>query len=277
MAREGAPLVTFAGILKHERFPLPAILKELLSVGTQAMITPVELEFAVDLEPAPDGRTTFACLQMRPLPMMRDLSRIDLGSIRRDCLLCQSPRALGNGRIRGIRDVVFIDPELFDRKDSRKTAGDVGELNATLHREGRPYLLIGPGRWGSADPWLGIPVNWGQIGAARIIVETGFSGLAVTPSEGSHFFHNIVAFHIGYMTTNPERDEGLIDWNWLQQQQVVRSGDNGLRWVQLEEPILGLIDGRTRTGVILKSQDGVTASGTGANQRDWIDRTEPSC
>jgi hypothetical protein len=192
---------------------------------------------------------------------MRDLSRIDLSTIERDHLLCQSPRALGNGRIRGIRDVVFIDPSDFDRKDSRKTAADVGAFNATLQRAGRPYLLIGPGRWGSADPWLGIPVNWGQIGAARIIVETGFSGLSVTPSEGSHFFHNIVAFHVGYMTTNPERDEGLIDWDWLLQQETVQIGDNGLRWVRLPEPVLGLIDGRSRTGVILKSSDGVPGSG----------------
>jgi CheY-like chemotaxis protein len=257
VARAGTPLVTFAGILKHRLFPLPEILDELLQIGTQAMGTPIEIEYAVDLEPNAEGRRTFACLQMRPITVMRDLSRVNLDRIDRANLLCQSPRALGHGRITGIRDVVCVHPEEFDRKESAITAAAVATLNAKLRKSGRQYLLIGPGRWGSADPWLGIPVSWGQIASARIIIETGFRGLYVTPSEGSHFFHNMTAFHVAYMTTNPERGEGLIDWTWLLEQQVVERGANGLRWIRLAEPVLALIDGRSGTGVIAKSADHV--------------------
>jgi len=253
VARPGTPIVTFAGVLKHQLFPLPELLNELLEIGTKAMITPIEIEFAVDLERPDQQPRTFACLQMRPLAVMRELTRTDLSRIDRRHLLCQSPRAMGNGRIKGIADVVCIVPELFDRKHSRKTADAVADLNAFLRMEGRPYVLIGPGRWGSADPWLGIPVNWGQIAGARIIVETGFSGLSVTPSEGSHFFHNMTAFHVGYLTVNPDSGEGLIDWQWLLGQEVLRSGANGLRWIRLKEPVLGLIDGQSCSGVIVKS------------------------
>lgn len=254
MARPGTPIITFAGILKHGLFPLPELLCELLEIGTKAMITPIELEFAVDLERPENQPPTFACLQMRPLAVMRELTRLDLKKIDGQHLLCQSPRAMGNGRIKGIQDVVCIVPELFDRKDSRRTAAAVADLNAFLRMEKRPYLLIGPGRWGSADPWLGIPVNWGQIAGARIIVETGFSGLSVTPSEGSHFFHNMTAFHVGYMTVNPDSGEGMIDWDWLLSQQVLRSGTNGLRWIRLPEPLIALINGQSCEGVIVKSE-----------------------
>jgi CheY-like chemotaxis protein len=256
-ARDGTPVITFAGVLKHDRFPLAQLLDVLLHIGKDSMSTPVELEFAVDLDCPPGARRSFACLQLRPLSVLRDLSRFDLKSIGRERLLCESPRALGNGRIKGIRDIVFVHPEQFQRKHSRRTATELGELNAQLRREGRPYLLIGPGRWGSADPWLGIPVNWSQIAGARIIVETGFSGTAVTPSDGSHFFHNIIAFHVGYLTTNPDRGEGFIDWPWLLEHEVVRTCDNGLRWVRLDEEIIGLIDGESRSGILVKSEDGL--------------------
>ncbi|MDY7108052.1 MAG: PEP/pyruvate-binding domain-containing protein, partial [Planctomycetota bacterium] len=255
MARPGTPVITFAGVLKHDLFPLPGLLQELLEIGTKAMITPIELEFAVNMERTDDQPRTFACLQMRPLAVMRELTRLDLNRLDRKDLLCQSPRAMGNGRIKGIRDVVCIVPDAFDRKDSRRTANAVADLNAFLRMENRPYLLIGPGRWGSADPWLGIPVNWGQIAGARIIVETGFSGLSVTPSEGSHFFHNMTAFHVGYMTVNPDNGEGMIDWDWLLSQQVIRSGTNGLRWIRLGQPLVGLINGRSCEGVIVKSEE----------------------
>ena len=253
VAREGTLLITFAGVLKHRRFPLAPLLTELLDISTGAMITPVEIEFAVDLEGGENERKTFACLQMRPMPVTRELSRIDLQKIEPTHLLCHSPRALGYGRIEGIRDVVAIDPAHFDRRHSVETAAAVAELDAMLRKEGRPYLLIGPGRWGSADSWLGVPVNWGQISGARIIVETGFDGVAVTPSEGSHFFHNMTAFQVGYLTTNPDRGEGMIDWEWLRGRDVVRRGPNGLVWIQLEEPLLGLIDGVSRAGVVVKS------------------------
>ncbi|MHC5113651.1 MAG: DUF5752 family protein [Planctomycetota bacterium] len=255
IAREGVPLVTFAGILKQRMFPLPELLRELLEIGTNATMVPVEIEFAVDLPP--EGRATFACLQMRPMPLLRDLSRIDLDAFDTGEIVCRSPRALGNGRIRDVRDVVCVDPREFDRRHSVATADDIATINAELRKERRPYLLVGPGRWGSADPFLGIPVNWSQIAGARIIVETALADVTVTPSEGSHFFHNMTAFRVGYMTADPEKDDGYIDWDWLLEQEVVKRCPNGLRWVRLEEPVLGLIDGESRAGVILKSETAI--------------------
>ncbi|MCP3906365.1 MAG: histidine kinase, partial [Planctomycetes bacterium] len=252
IGRSGVPLVTFSGILKQRLFPLPELLCDLLEIGTSATMVPVEIEFAVDLPP--EGPATFACLQMRPMPLLRDISRIDLDAFDRRHLLCQSPRALGNGRIKDMCDVVCIDPGEFDRRKSVATADDVAVINAELRARKRPYLLIGPGRWGSADPLLGIPVNWGQIAGARIIVETVFANATVTPSEGSHFFHNMTAFRVGYMTVDPSKGDGSIDWEWLRGQEVVKSCPNGLRWVRLREPLLGLIDGESRAGVILKSE-----------------------
>jgi hypothetical protein len=258
LAREGTPVVTFAGILKHRRFPLAPILRRLLAIGTDAMSTPVEIEFAVDLDPPEGEPMKFACLQMRPVTVVRELRRMDLAGIERSKLLCRSTRALGNGRIRGIRDVVCVVPDLFDRRRSAATAGAVADLNARLRKIGRPYLLIGPGRWGSSDPWLGIPVGWGQIAGARVIVETGFKGLTVAPSEGSHFFQNMTAFRVAYMTTNPDREDELIDWDWLLAQETLLAAENGVRWLRLPEPVLGLIDGRSGLGVIAKTAGAVS-------------------
>ncbi|MCK4873874.1 MAG: hypothetical protein KAS72_14230 [Phycisphaerales bacterium] len=254
-ARQGMRIVSFANILKHKVFPLSEILCDLLSIGRRSMNAQVEIEFAVNLQPSAGQSKQFACLQMRPLAVARDLGRVDLEGIEARHTLCQSPRAMGNGRIEGIVDVICINPADFDRKYSVETAAAVGRLNAQLDATGTPFFLIGPGRWGSSDPWLGIPVDWGQISGVRLIVETGFAGLRVTPSEGSHFFHNMTSFHVGYMTTNPEIGEGTLDWDWLLDQPVITSGENGLRWIRLREPALGLIDGREGTGVILKSQE----------------------
>jgi hypothetical protein len=176
-------------------------------------------------------------------------------------VFCRSRRALGNGRIMGLRDFVWIDPRAFDRKASRETAAAIAELNAQLRSEARPYALLGPGRWGSSDPWLGIPVNWGQISGARLIVETPFEDSSVTPSDGSHFFHNLIAFHVGYMTLDAAASTEAqclpFDAGWLEAQNIVQRLPNGLAWLRLDEPMLALIDGETGEGVVLKSSAGL--------------------
>jgi hypothetical protein len=177
---------------------------------------------------------------------------VDLTEFDGDQSVVTSLRALGNGRTTGIHDVLFVDPEIFERSDSRKTAASVGEFNATLRAIGHPYLLIGPGRWGSSDSWLGIPVEWGQIAGAKTVIECGFEDFKVEPSEGSHFFHNMTSFGVGYMTVNPEHDDGSLDLKWLRQQEVVREGANGLKWLRLAQPLSILIDGRTSHGVVVK-------------------------
>src|SRR5206468_1711130 len=166
-----------------------------------------------------------------------------------DALICRSNRVLGNGRIDDIRDVIVVDRERFDRGSSRHVAAELAQYNAEL--AGRPYLLIGVGRWGSADPWLGIPVSWEQIAGARAIVESGFRDFKVTPSQGTHFFQNLTSFNIGYFTVNPEAGDGFIDWKWLAKQAATREAAT-VRHLHLDEPVVVKMNGKTNQGVIFK-------------------------
>ncbi|MCP4805684.1 MAG: histidine kinase, partial [Proteobacteria bacterium] len=218
ISRAGTPLVTFAGVLKHELFPLARLTERLLELGAWGMGCPVELEFAVDLERDGLGRRRLAILQMRPMVVSHEDIGFDIDSYDSAELVCRSDRVFGNGRIEDIRDVLFVDPGEFERSRSVETAGEIAELNAVLQKAKRPFILIGPGRWGSSDPWLGIPVEWGQIAGAKVVVETGFEGFRVQPSEGSHFFHNMTSFRVGYFTLNPQDGEGELNLDWLRAQ-----------------------------------------------------------
>ena len=168
-----------------------------------------------------------------------------------ESLICQSNRVLGNGRIENLHDIVVVDSERFERGRSQEVAKTVANFNAKLNAENRPYLLIGVGRWGSNDPWLGIPVEWDEISGARVIVEAGFRDFRVTPSQGSHFFQNLTAFQIGYFTVNPEAGEGSIDWDWLRSQPSV--AEKGcVRHLHFDDPIRVIMNSRTGRGVIFK-------------------------
>ncbi len=251
-SRPGVRVVTFASILKHRSFPLPEVVDELLRFAAWGLGSPVEIEFAVDLETPPEERRRLALLQMRPMVVSQEGDGIDLASLRNEDLVVASDRALGNGRIEGLRDILLVDPADFDRARSAETVRVIRDLNAALQREGRPFLLIGPGRWGSRDPWLGIPVEWNDIAGARVVVETGFRKLYVEPSEGSHFFNNMTSFQVGYLTVNPQRGEGLLDLDWLRQQPVATRRPNGVLHLRLEQPLLVLLDGRTARGRVVK-------------------------
>jgi hypothetical protein len=250
LSRAGTRLVTFAPVLKHGVFPLAELLALLLDLGRRGMNRPAEIEFAVRLAPA--GETSeFAFLQMRPLALARQTSDVDVNEIPADRLLCRSPRVMGNGRLEGVRDLVVVDAQRFDRSQSQEVARDVDRLNAELVAEGRPYVLIGVGRWGSNDPWLGIPVTWEQIAGARVIVETGFRDFRVTPSQGSHFFQNLTSFQVGYFTVNEEAREGFVDWDWIAREPA-RSERGPLRHLRFERPVVVEMDGRRGVGAIYK-------------------------
>lgn len=253
-ARSGVRVITFASILKHGTFPLTSIINRLLELGYHGMSSSVEIEFAINLASIVDGSPSeFACLQMRPLVVMNESVDLDRIEVQPQDLLCNSPRALGNGRVEDIYDVIYVLPDEFDASQSLKTAFDVGQYNEYIRRLDRPYILIGPGRWGSADPWLGIPVQWGQISGARVIVEAGMPQRPVSPSEGSHFFQNLTSFRVGYLMINQELGEEHMDWDWLRVQgEIVKEGANGLRWLRLAQPLITLIDGKTNRGVIVK-------------------------
>ncbi len=257
VSRPGARIVTFAPMLKHATFPLAEILDDLVREGEDALGNPVEIEFAVRLPqqtgPATGQVAEFGFVQIRPLTLARDTEDLALDDVRPEQLICLSSKVLGNGRIENLYDVVVVDSQRFERSRSQEVATAVARFNRLLNKENRPYLLIGVGRWGSTEPWLGIPVEWDEISGARVIVEAGFRDFRVTPSQGSHFFQNLTAFRIGYFTVNPDAGEGSVDWQWLTEQPAV--GEQGcVRHLQFAEPIRVVMNSRTSQGVIFKPE-----------------------
>lgn len=251
IARPGVRLVSFAGVLKHGAFPLPDVLTMLLEIGPWGMGGPVEIEFAVVLSRNAREPSEFAILQMRPLALSREDEEIEVGEVAPERILCRSTSVLGNGKIDTLRDIVVVDYHRYERAASREAADAVTRFNAELLTEGAPYLLIGVGRWGSADPWLGIPVTWDQISGARAIVEAGFRDLKVDPSQGTHFFQNLVTFNIGYFTVNAGFGEGFIDWDWIAAQPAAAS-IGPVRRLKFAEPLVVQMSGKTHAGWIFK-------------------------
>jgi hypothetical protein len=252
ISRPGPRLVTFAPVLKQDLFPLAEVLASLMREGEQGMGTPVEIEFAVNLAVPAGRRREFGFVQMRPLALMRESEAVEIGAVDPGAVLCRSQRVLGNGRIEGIRDLVVVDFQRFERARSREAAAEVSRLNAVLLAARTPYALVGVGRWGSRDPWLGIPVTWDQVSGAQVIVEAGLRDLKVTPSQGTHFFQNLTSFNVGYFTVNPESGDGVVDWGWLEALPAL-SGAAHVRHIRLPRPILVLMNGKRNEGVILKS------------------------
>jgi CheY-like chemotaxis protein len=253
LSRSGPRVVTFAPMLKHGVFPIASILDVLVRAGEDALGNPVEIEFAVRL-PRGEEPAEFGFLQIRPLTLARDHQDLTITSVAPSQLVCQSTKVLGNGRIENLYDIVVVDSQRFERSRSPQVAQAVAHFNATLSAENRPYLLIGVGRWGSNDPWLGIPVEWDEISGARVIVEAGFRDFRVTPSQGSHFFQNLTAFQVGYFTVNPDAGEGSLDWQWLTEQPALDEREC-VRHLQLSQPLKVVMNSRTSQGVIFKPED----------------------
>ncbi len=251
LSRPGVRLVSFAPILKHDVFPLAEILTRLLDIARRGMNRPAEIEFAVRLEAAPGEPREFGFLQMRPLVLSREAEALEIEDGAAERLVCRSNKVLGNGLVEDLRDAVVVDFHRFDRAQSRQAARSVARFNADLQARGAPYLLVGVGRWGSTDSWLGIPVTWDEIAGARVIVEAGFRDIRVTPSQGSHFFQNLTAFQIGYFTVNPELGDGFVDWEWLAAQPAV-SAEGHVRLLHFAEPLVVKMNGRQNRGAIYK-------------------------
>lgn len=251
ISRKGSRVVTFAPVLKHSAFPLAEILDLLLELGTWGMGAPIEIEFAVNMNVPPGKPKEFAMLQMRPLVISRELEELEVDDAEKEDLICQSSQVLGNGAINDLRDIIVVDIQKFDRGKSRDVAAEVSQLNSELLALKKPYILIGVGRWGSLDHWLGIPVTWDQISGASVIVESGFKDFNVTPSQGSHFFQNITSFKVGYFSVNALDNLGFIDWDWLSQQPAVRELKYA-RHLTFDKPLGVRINGQQNKGIILK-------------------------
>jgi hypothetical protein len=199
----------------------------------------------------PGAPAHFGLLQIRPLVLSREEDELDLGSVDAKSLVCQSDKALGHGALKDLYDIVVVDRGGFERSKSQQVAIEVSELNRKLVAERRPYVLIGVGRWGSLDPWLGIPVKWDQIAGARVIVEAGFKDFDVTPSQGTHFFQNINSFQVGYFTISSDEHDGFVDWDWLAAQPA-EEHRIFTRHIRLSSPMEVKINGQHNRGMICK-------------------------
>jgi hypothetical protein len=241
-------VVTFARILKHRAIPLPEILVQLLELGEKGMGGPVDIEFSVNFPSEPDGRPELALLQIRPMAARKEMAPVQIDAEDVAAAVCYSANALGNGVFEGISDIVFVKPEDFDPSRSPEIAREIGGINAQLAKDGRQYLLIGPGRWGTQDPWLGVPVQWADISATAAIVETTHESFRPDPSQGSHFFHNLTSLNMAYFTISEEGDD-FIRWEWLQSQPVHKV-TRFLSHVRLDHPVTVKVDGKSTRGVI---------------------------
>lgn len=249
--KDGPKLFTMSSILKYKIFPLPEILELLLDMGNWGTGAPVEIEFAVNLTVQNEKPKEFALLQMRPLVVSNEIEELELDSFDKNSLMIKSEQVLGHGVIKDIRDIVCVDLNKFDRKNTREVAHEIAQYNAILLKSKIPYLLIGVGRWGTLDPWLGIPVTWEQINGARAIVESNFTDFNVTPSQGSHFFQNLTSFKVGYFTINEMDEQGFIDWAWINEQNIFDNKEF-TKHIRLDKSLLIKINGHKSKGIIIK-------------------------
>lgn len=248
---EGKKIVTFSNILKHNTFPLASILQDVLQIGQREMGKPIEIEFAVELNKPADVPRMFYVLQIRPIVSNTDALDFQIDEVKPENTIISAEHALGNGFINGISDVVYIKPGSFDPARTKEIAEMVGDINKMFLDKNQNYILIGPGRWGSSDPWLGIPVKWPQISAARIIIESGLENYRIDPSQGTHFFQNLTSFGVGYFTLNPFIQDGYYDLDFLNKQDAVFENEF-IRHVHFEHELNIVIDGRNSMGIIMK-------------------------
>jgi CheY-like chemotaxis protein len=244
----GYRVLTFAQIMKDGRFPLAEILTEVLALGQEGMGCPVELEFSVNMPKDPLLKPQFAFLQLRPMTARADLLQVEISDDEAARAFCVSCRALGNAEKKDMADILFVKPNGFDPAKTPQIAREISELNAGLLNESRKYLLIGPGRWGSADRWLGIPVSWADICGVGAMVETSSSRLKADPSQGSHFFHNITTLGIIYATVS---EDDFIDWHWLTSQPVANETVHVVH-LKLDKPFTLKVDGRSSKCVMYR-------------------------
>ncbi|MDP4267791.1 MAG: PEP/pyruvate-binding domain-containing protein, partial [Bacteroidota bacterium] len=248
---KGKKLITFSNILSYNRIPLSDILQDLLEIGQKEMNNPVEIEFAVNMNTPKSYPKIFNFLQIRPIVNNGQNVDLNLEDIKEEDSIIISRSALGNGIINELQDIIYIKPESFNPSENINIALKIEELNNQFIKENRNYILVGPGRWGSADPWLGIPVTWPQISAARIIVESGLENYRIDPSQGTHFFQNLTSFRVGYFTINPYVKDGYYDLDYLSAKTPFYE-DKFIKHIRFDNPAIVKINGRKNIGIILK-------------------------
>ncbi len=248
---DGKKLITFANILKNNKFPLAEILSTLLEIGQKEMNNPIEIEFAVDLNNEPGKPQIFNFLQIRPIVENYEEVNFNFNILKPQDMILHSKSALGNGTIPDIVDLIYVKPKAFNPAKTLEIANLVTRINEKFTAEKKYYILIGPGRWGSSDPWLGIPVKWPQISHARLIVESGLANFRIDPSQGTHFFQNLTSFRVGYFTVNPYINDGAYDVEYLDSLVAIYE-DAFVRHIRFATPLVIKIDGKRNEGVVCK-------------------------
>ena len=244
-------IITFANVLQFGKYPIAEIISTLLDICSKELNCPVEIEFAVDLDTPPQYDAIFNLLQVRPITSFEDKKdKIDISSLNLDKALILSEKALGPGTIDGIQDIVYVKSQSFDKSKTEEIAKEINALNAALKAEKKTYMLIGPGRWGSSDPWLGVPILWNNISEARVIVETALKNFQIEPSQGTHFFQNITSLGVGYITVNEFSGDGYFKEEILNALDAVYES-RYVRHVRLDKDALVYIDGNDRKGVVI--------------------------
>ena len=247
----GRKILSFVNILQHDVFPLADTLDQLLRIGQKEMGRPVEIEFAVNISPEDHTKATFYLLQIRPIVDNKEVMEEDLSLVKDEETILSSKSVLGHGIVSDVRDVIYVKTGAFNSANDQAIAREIERMNRTFTGTDQGFVLVGPGRWGSSDPWLGIPVKWPHISNARVIVECGLENYRVDPSQGTHFFQNLTSFGVGYFTINPFKGDGWFDEAFLNAQPAVEETDY-IRHVRFDAPITIKMDGKRSLGVVLK-------------------------
>lgn len=249
----GRKILSFVNILQHDVFPLADTLDQLLQIGQQEMGRPVEIEFAVNMDPSDYTKATFYLLQIRPIVDNKEIMDEDLTLVKDEETILSSASVLGHGIVGDVQDIIYVKTGAFNSSNTQSIAYEIEKMNRSFTDQEKGYVLVGPGRWGSSDPWLGIPVKWPHISNARVIVECGLENYRVDPSQGTHFFQNLTSFGVGYFTVNPFKGDGWFDEAFLNALPAVEETEY-LRHVRFDTPITIKMDGKRSLGVVLKPE-----------------------
>ena len=249
----GRKILSFVNVLQHEVFPLADTLDQILHVGQDEMGRPIEIEFAVNIDPQNPGFATFYLLQVRSIVDNKEVMEEDLTLVEQEDTILTSTSVLGHGIVTDVQDIIYVKTGAFCSSNNQSIAYDIEKMNRQFTGEEKNYVLVGPGRWGSSDSWLGIPVKWPHISNARVIVECGLENYRVDPSQGTHFFQNLTSFGVGYFTINPFKGDGWFDEGYLNSLPAVEETEY-LRHVRFDKPVVIKMDGKKSLGVVLKPE-----------------------
>ncbi|MEF8848788.1 MAG: hypothetical protein V5A68_06610, partial [Candidatus Thermoplasmatota archaeon] len=251
LSEEGYPVLDFSPIIKYNEIPLPKAIKLVLKICEISLGYPVEIEFAVDLPDKKGDTAELFILQIRNMRPPGESPSLSEKEFKSNDVLCYSKNALGNGVIKGIKDIVFVKNESYDMSKSNLVADQIRKINSKMMDEDIPYILAGPGRWGSADQWLGIPVAWGDIAGAKVIIETPFVKRNIDFSQGSHFFHDMISSNVAYIKT--DKGKGNLDWGWLNSLNTIDEIGE-IKHVKTPYPLKVIVDGKKGLALIKKGK-----------------------